>query len=240
MRGFYNLRPDTCCDTAERLLGMPHVTVERWETVKDAVVLHRQGLDFGDALHWVSSATHATGDVRPPAAAGAITGRDAARRIRDLRGSDAPPVRGVVPHVNSVQSSRVTARTKLSKSRSCPERPVDATAVDLQVLVHQHVPETGHRGELRRQSSGDDFLAGEQPEERLAVCRERQLPVGDDVVADVEYGLNRELQIPLGVSVDERIAHEPLLVGDVPDPAKQAQVLADLRDPGGDHEPINH
>lgn len=56
MRGFYELPPETFCQTVEHLLGMPHVTVERWETVKDAVDLHRQGLDFADALHWVSSA----------------------------------------------------------------------------------------------------------------------------------------------------------------------------------------
>jgi predicted nucleic-acid-binding protein len=56
MRGFYDLPPDTFADTLDHLLGMAHVTVERWEAVKDAVDLHRQGLDFADALHWVSSA----------------------------------------------------------------------------------------------------------------------------------------------------------------------------------------
>lgn len=56
MRGFYEVEPDTFCQTVEHLLGMPHVTVERWEAVKDAIDLHRQGLDFADALHWVCSA----------------------------------------------------------------------------------------------------------------------------------------------------------------------------------------
>lgn len=55
MRGFYNLPPDTFCQTVEHLMGMPHVTVERWEDVKDAVDLHRKGLDFADALHWTAS-----------------------------------------------------------------------------------------------------------------------------------------------------------------------------------------
>jgi len=36
---------------------MPHVTVERWQAVKDALDLHRRGLDFADALHWASSVT---------------------------------------------------------------------------------------------------------------------------------------------------------------------------------------
>jgi predicted nucleic-acid-binding protein len=55
MRGFYELEPVSFCDAVEHLLGMPHVTVERWEAVKDAVDLHRRGLDFADALHWACS-----------------------------------------------------------------------------------------------------------------------------------------------------------------------------------------
>lgn len=52
MRGFYEIEPDEVCTALEHLLGMAHVTVERWEAVKDAVDLHRRGLEFADALHW--------------------------------------------------------------------------------------------------------------------------------------------------------------------------------------------
>lgn len=55
MRGFYRLEPASFCAAADHLLGMPHVTVERWEAVKDALDLHRRGLDFADALHWACS-----------------------------------------------------------------------------------------------------------------------------------------------------------------------------------------
>ena len=55
MRGFYELPPDKFCETVEHLLGISHVTVERWEAVKDALDLHREGLDFADALHWACS-----------------------------------------------------------------------------------------------------------------------------------------------------------------------------------------
>jgi len=55
MRGFYEASPDAFCRAAEHLLGMPHVTVERWQAVKDALDLHRRGLDFADALHGASS-----------------------------------------------------------------------------------------------------------------------------------------------------------------------------------------
>jgi predicted nucleic-acid-binding protein len=56
MRGFYEAEPTSFCDATSHLLGMRHVTVERWEAVNDAVNLHRRGLDFADALHWTSSA----------------------------------------------------------------------------------------------------------------------------------------------------------------------------------------
>lgn len=56
MRGFYEVAPESFCQAIEHLLGMPHVTVDRWEAVKDAIDLHRRGFDFADALHWVCSA----------------------------------------------------------------------------------------------------------------------------------------------------------------------------------------
>lgn len=62
MRGHYHTRPESFCAAAEHLLGMSHVTVERWEAVKDAVDLHRRGLEFADALHW-SCSTHCEGIV---------------------------------------------------------------------------------------------------------------------------------------------------------------------------------
>ena len=55
MRGFYGLPAEGFCSAMEHLLGMPHVVVERWEAIKDAVDLHRQGLDFADARHWASA-----------------------------------------------------------------------------------------------------------------------------------------------------------------------------------------
>jgi predicted nucleic-acid-binding protein len=56
MRAFYESEPESFCDAVAHLLGIPHVTVERWEAVNDALSLHRRGLDFADALHLASSA----------------------------------------------------------------------------------------------------------------------------------------------------------------------------------------
>lgn len=55
MRGFYGAAPAEFNAAVEHLLGMPHVTVERWQVVKDALGLHLRGLDFADAVHWASS-----------------------------------------------------------------------------------------------------------------------------------------------------------------------------------------
>ena len=60
MRAFYDAQAEAFCACIEHLLGMSHVTVERWPVVKDALDLHRQGLDFADALHWASSAACAS------------------------------------------------------------------------------------------------------------------------------------------------------------------------------------
>ena len=57
MRGFYELPATEFCRAVEHLLGMAHVTVERWEAVSDALVQHRRGLAFADALHWACSAS---------------------------------------------------------------------------------------------------------------------------------------------------------------------------------------
>lgn len=55
MRGFYEASSEEFCLAMAHLIGMSHVTVERWEAVNDALALHSQGLDFADALHWASS-----------------------------------------------------------------------------------------------------------------------------------------------------------------------------------------
>lgn len=57
LRGFYEFEPGSTAAVLDHLLGMSHVTVEGWDAVKDAVELHRLGLDFADALHLTRSRT---------------------------------------------------------------------------------------------------------------------------------------------------------------------------------------
>jgi predicted nucleic-acid-binding protein len=53
MRGFHEAEASSFCNAVEHQLGMRHVTVERWEAVKDAIDLHR----LADALRWATSAS---------------------------------------------------------------------------------------------------------------------------------------------------------------------------------------
>lgn len=55
MRGFYEVDRDAFCDVLLHLLGLPQVTVERWEAVEAALEVHRKGIEFADALHWALS-----------------------------------------------------------------------------------------------------------------------------------------------------------------------------------------
>jgi predicted nucleic-acid-binding protein len=57
LRGFYEFEANDIAPALDHLLGMAHVTVERWEAVEDAVELYRQGLDFADSLHLCCSAS---------------------------------------------------------------------------------------------------------------------------------------------------------------------------------------
>jgi len=51
LRAFYGFNSEDFTRVLEHLLGLPNVTVEEWPRVLDAIPLHRQGLDFADALH---------------------------------------------------------------------------------------------------------------------------------------------------------------------------------------------
>lgn len=55
LRAFYNFAPADCCRVIEHLIGLPNVRVEDWPAVQEALGLHRDGLDFADALHVVRS-----------------------------------------------------------------------------------------------------------------------------------------------------------------------------------------
>jgi len=56
LRAFYGFSAEDFTRVVEHLLGLAHVSVEEWPRVSDALVLHRQGLDFADALHLRASA----------------------------------------------------------------------------------------------------------------------------------------------------------------------------------------
>ena len=55
LRAFYGFAADDFVRVVRHLLGLAHVTVEEWARVSDALALHKDGLDFADALHLLAS-----------------------------------------------------------------------------------------------------------------------------------------------------------------------------------------
>jgi len=55
LRAFYGFSGQEFVRVVRHLLGLPHVTVEHWERVADALEWHLQGLDWADALHLAAS-----------------------------------------------------------------------------------------------------------------------------------------------------------------------------------------
>lgn len=54
-RALYDFAPADFAAVLEHLVGLPNVVVEDWQAVVDAAALHREGLDFADAVHLVRS-----------------------------------------------------------------------------------------------------------------------------------------------------------------------------------------
>lgn len=55
LRAFYGFAADDFVRVVHHLLGLANVTVEEWARVTDALALHKDGLDFADALHLLAS-----------------------------------------------------------------------------------------------------------------------------------------------------------------------------------------
>ncbi|EIC29468.1 MULTISPECIES: type II toxin-antitoxin system VapC family toxin [Methylomicrobium] len=51
LRAFYGFGSDDFARVITHLLGLSHINVENWPSIADALELHREGLDFADALH---------------------------------------------------------------------------------------------------------------------------------------------------------------------------------------------
>ena len=51
LRAFYGFDARDFVRVVEHLLGLPNVGVEEWPRVADALIWHRAGMDFADALH---------------------------------------------------------------------------------------------------------------------------------------------------------------------------------------------
>ena len=55
LRGCYEIASNVIADAFEGLMGVSDVTVEEGRSMMDVILLYRQGIDFGDAMHLISS-----------------------------------------------------------------------------------------------------------------------------------------------------------------------------------------
>lgn len=55
LRALYGFGAEDFTRVVEHFLGLSNVSVEDWPRVSDALALHREGLDFADALHVCAS-----------------------------------------------------------------------------------------------------------------------------------------------------------------------------------------
>jgi predicted nucleic-acid-binding protein len=55
LRGAYRLSTEAVAAAFEALLGVRHLHFEQEPSVRSALALHRQGMDFADALHHLGS-----------------------------------------------------------------------------------------------------------------------------------------------------------------------------------------
>lgn len=51
LRSVYRYRPEEFCDGVTALAGLPRFQIQHRSEVDRALALHRQGMDFADALH---------------------------------------------------------------------------------------------------------------------------------------------------------------------------------------------
>jgi len=55
LRAFYGFASEDFVRVVRHLLGLANVSVQEWQLVTDALVVHTDGLDFADTLHLLAS-----------------------------------------------------------------------------------------------------------------------------------------------------------------------------------------
>ena len=94
--------------------------------------------------------------------------------------------------------------------------------------MNENVPETGHGRQFFGERWGQDLVRGQHFEELLVVGWQVQPHIRNNVIANVENALNGELQVTLGIPVDQWIFDELLFTGLAVDLPKKCDVLPDL------------
>ena len=57
LRGVYKLQPNAILRGFSHILGLPNIVLEQEQQLIQTLMFYREGMDFADALHFVSSQT---------------------------------------------------------------------------------------------------------------------------------------------------------------------------------------
>jgi len=90
------------------------------------------------------------------------------------------------------------------------ENTVESLAIDIEILMNQNVPQTCHWSNLVRKLCGDDTFCAKAFQEISIFTYPPNLSFRKNVIADVDDGLDSQLQITLNVPVHKWIAHNGL------------------------------
>ena len=119
------------------------------------------------------------------------------------------------------------------------ECPIHTATVDLEVLVNENISKSCQGRQLCGECGREHLLSVEDLKQFLIVGREIQPHIRNNVIADIQYALYRQLKIPLRIAVDQRIFNEMLLVRLCKNASEELHILANLCDAGVDNVAIN-
>jgi hypothetical protein len=111
--------------------------------------------------------------------------------------------------------------------------------VDLEILMDQYVSKASDGNQLLRQSNRQHFVLGKKFEQVFGFSGQVQSQIRDGMIADIQYRLDRELQVPLGVAVNQWILDEVPFVRKTADLSKKCHVFSNFGNTGLNNVAVN-
>jgi hypothetical protein len=115
---------------------------------------------------------------------------------------------------------------------------VDFIPIDIQVVVHQNVPQSGHRNKPLCQVWLQISTLTEEPDRVPVLFHCSQPIVGHDMVGNIKDDLDGQLQVSLDISDHKRVSDKLLTRPDA-QPSQQIDVLAQFSEALSNEERIS-